>query len=351
MERGARVGVAYLYDPAFLEHDAGLGHPESPARLRGILDRLERSGLTEHVQRLPVTAADDADILRVHDSALLGRLKRLADAGGGRLDPDTSVGAGSYVAARMAAGAAVCGARAVWRGDVRRAYALTRPPGHHAERARAMGFCLLNNVAVAAHWLLANGGRRIAIVDLDAHHGNGTAEAFADDPRVLYVSLHQYPWYPSTGDWREIGRGAGEGTELNVPLPAESGDGNLLLAMDEIVGPALRRFAPEMILVSMGYDGHWADPLTWLLYSLHGLYQAMARLVDLADALCEGRMALVLEGGYDLEALGHGVAGSLSALLGREYPDPLGTATEPEPSIATLAATLTARHPILRRDD
>ncbi|MGC9358873.1 MAG: histone deacetylase family protein [Anaerolineae bacterium] len=345
------MSVGYLYDPAFLEHDAGLGHPESPARLRAILDRLERSGLVEQVQRLPVVPADDEDILRVHGVTLLQRLNRLTEVGGGRLDPDTSVGRGSYVAARMAAGAALCGARDVWRGDIQRVFALTRPPGHHAERERAMGFCLLNNVAIAVHWLLANGAHRIAIVDLDAHHGNGTAAAFADDARVLYVSIHQYPWYPSTGDWPQMGRGAGEGTELNVPLPAESGDASLLLAMDEIVRPAMRKFAPEMILVSMGYDGHWADPLTWLLYSLRGLYLAVARLVDLSEELCRGRMALVLEGGYDLEALGHGVAGTLSALQGKDYPDPLGPATEPEPSIEALVARIASRHPLLRGDD
>jgi len=342
------VGVGYLYDPAFLEHDAGLGHPESPARIRAILNLLEHSGLGEQVQRLPVMPVEDEDILRVHDAALLERLERLADAGGGRLDPDTSIGTRSYVAARMAAGAALCGARDVWLGEVQSAFALTRPPGHHAERERAMGFCLLNNVAIAARWLLTNRARRIAIVDLDAHHGNGTAAAFADDARVLYVSIHQYPWYPSTGDWREMGSGAGQGTELNIPLPAESGDGNLLFAMDEIVVPALRRHAPEIILVSMGYDGHWADPLTWLLYSLRGLYLAVVRLVDLAGALCEGRMALVLEGGYDLEALGHGVGGTMSALLGRDYPDPLGPATEPEPSIEALVGMIVSRHPLLR---
>ncbi|MCD6399165.1 histone deacetylase [candidate division WOR-3 bacterium] len=341
------MSVGYLYDPAFLEHDAGPGHPESPARLCAILDRLETSGLLGQLQQVPVIPADDGAILRVHDLALLERLQQLAEAGGGRLDPDTHVGPGSYAAARMAAGAAVCGARAVWHGDVQRAFALTRPPGHHAERGRGMGFCLLNNVAIAGHWLLAQGVGRIAIVDLDAHHGNGTAAAFAEDPRVAYVSVHQYPWYPSTGDWREMGRGAGKGTELNIPLPAESGDHNLLLVMDEIIGPSVRRFAPEMILVSMGYDGHWADPLTWLLYSLRGLELAVQELVGLADALCGGRMLFTLEGGYDLDALGYGVVGTMAALLGQDYPDPLGPADEPEPAIEELVAALTSQHPLL----
>lgn len=340
------MNVGYLYHPAFLEHDAGRDHPERPARLHAILERLDDSGLLGQLLPLPVTEACDEDLLRVHDAALLWQLERVAGDGGGRVDPDTGVGPRSYAAARLAAGAAVCGARAVWRGEVQRAYALTRPPGHHSERCRAMGFCLLNSLAIAAHWLLAQGARRLAIVDFDAHHGNGTAATFAGDSRVLYVSVHQHPWYPSTGDWRRMGYGDGFGTELNIPLPAESGDRNLLLSLERAIVPALQRFAPEMLLVSAGYDGHWADPLTWLLYSLHGLHLFAQGLVRLGESLCQGRMLLVLEGGYDLEALGHGVAGTMAALLGQDYPDPLGPAEEPEPSIGALLDALDAHHPL-----
>jgi len=342
------VRVGYLYHAGFLEHDAGPGHPERPERLHAILRRLEQSGLLRQLEAVPVQAASDEDLLRMHDADLLRQLERASGDSNRYLDPDIQVGPRSLAAARLAAGAAVCGARAVWSGRVQRAVALTRPPGHHAEPRRAMGFCLLNNVAIAAHWLLAQGARRLAIVDFDAHHGNGTAAAFADDPRVLFVSIHQYPWYPGTGGWREMGRGDGLGSELNIPLPAESGDGNLRLAWERLVLPALERFAPEMLLVSAGYDGHWADPLTWLLYSVGGLCAIARGLAELSDALIDGRMLLVLEGGYDLDALAHGVAGTVAAMLGQPYADPLGAADEPEPSIGKLIDSLHAGHPLFR---
>lgn len=343
------ASVGFLYHAAFLEHDAGSGHPDRPERLCAILDRLERSDLLQRLARLPVQAAGVADILRAHDADLLDQIKRAAASDGGYLDPDTHVGTASWLAARMAAGAAVGGARAVWQGDVQNAFALTRPPGHHAERHRAMGFCLLNNVVIAAHWLMSQGVRRLAIVDFDAHHGNGTALAFAQDPRVVYVSIHQYPWYPGTGNWREMGHGDGFGSELNIPLPARSGDGNLRLAWEGLVLPALQRFAPEMLLVSAGYDGHWADPLSRLLYSVDGLCHLVQELTGLAAALCGGRMLMVLEGGYDLDALAHGVVGTLAAMLGRPYADPLGAAGEPEPNIEKLLGALQKGHPLLHK--
>jgi acetoin utilization deacetylase AcuC-like enzyme len=223
---------------------------------------------------------------------------------------------------------------AVLEGRVDSAYALVRPPGHHATAQRSMGFCLFNNVAVAAAWALETQGlQRVAIVDFDLHHGNGTADIFAADPRVLYVSTHQYPFYPGTGHWRERGQGAGQGTELNIPLPAGVGDDGYAMAYERLALPLLRRFRPELMLVSAGYDAHWADPLAWMLLSIDGYRRIVELLLGAARELCPGRLVFCLEGGYHSDALSHGVATTFAALLDRPYADPLGPANEPEEEV------------------
>ena len=244
------------------------------------------------------------------------------------------------------------GARPNWfagviRGDIPNGIALVRPPGHHAERARGMGFCLFNNIAVAAQAALDEFGlQRILIFDWDVHHGNGTQDIFYGSPNVLFMSTHQYPHYPGTGDWREAGAGAGAGYTVNMPLPAGVGDEGFARLLAEVVIPVVERFKPELILVSAGYDAHWRDPLAGLHLSLAGFWRLVEGIKGLADRLCGGRIAVMLEGGYDLKVLSQGVADTCRALLGDDAPgeDTIGPSKWPEPSLDRLMAGLRKLH-------
>ena len=257
---------------------------------------------------------------------------------------DNVLSAGSYQAALYAAGSCIAAAGEVLGGGARSAFALVRPPGHHATQSEGMGFCLFNNVAVAAAWALGQGLERVAIVDYDVHHGNGTEAIFAKHPGVYYVSLHQSPFYPFTGHWRDKGQGAGRGTCLNIPLPPQTGDAGYRLAFERLIVPALRRFGPELLLVSAGYDAHWADPLAWMLVSITGFRDIVDTLVALAHELCDDRLVLALEGGYRLEVLAHSVATTFSALLRQPYADPFGVATEPATAIEALIERIAGHH-------
>jgi acetoin utilization deacetylase AcuC-like enzyme len=324
------MAVGYFYDPVFLEHNMG-DCPEGPERLEAIMRHLQSCGLLAQLEQLPTRPATREELLRNHEPALISLIQGLAEAGGGDLDNDTYISAGSYRAALYAAGATITACELACTGQVTRSMALVRPPGHHATARRAMGFCLFNNVAIAAHAALAQGWvKRLAIVDMDVHHGNGTASAFAEDPRVLFVSSHQWPLFPGTGDWRDIGYGEGRGCTLNIPLPPYTGDLGFRQAFDLLIAPALRRFHPELILVSAGYDAHWADPLADLMVSVDTFWKTTLKLSLLADELCSGRLVYVLEGGYHLEALAHSVAASFSAMLDQPYDDPLGPSSLPE---------------------
>jgi acetoin utilization deacetylase AcuC-like enzyme len=264
--------------------------------------------------------ATDAELARVHAAELIA----LVDASSGRprvdFDADTTTSAASSEAARLAAGSVIELCDAVLAGAVDNGVALVRPPGHHAERDRAMGFCLYNNVAIAAQALRAGGVARVAIVDWDLHHGNGTQHIFEDDPSVLYVSTHQYPFYPGTGGAAEVGRGAGAGRTLNVPCPAGFGDAEFAALFDELIEPVLRQFAPEFVLVSAGFDCDVRDPLGGLRLTPAGIARMARSLVALAGECAGGRIVAVLEGGYDLGALVDGMGALLEALKGAPVP-------------------------------
>lgn len=335
--------IGYVYDPIFLEHDTG-DHPENGTRLVAVRRQLEASGLLSLLVHLTATQASVSDVQRVHAPSMMQRVLAAAQSGV-YLDPDTPLCARSYDVALYAAGAAIECARAVLRRQVRAAFALVRPPGHHALPKRSMGFCLFNNLAVAASWLLDDGAvSRVAIIDFDVHHGNGTAAAFEGDPRVLYVSTHQYPFYPGSGHWRDTGLGSSGGQQVNLSLPAGTGDGGYRYAWRRVVEPCVRAFQPEMVLVSAGYDGHWADPLASMQLTVSGFWALAQSLAGLADELCEGRLVLCLEGGYHLGALAQGVAATFAALLGRPWQDTLGAAPHPEPDVRPLIDQIARYH-------
>lgn len=337
--------TAYVYHPIYLEHNQP-GHPENARRLERILEVLDERGLRDRLPLLEPRPATEEELLRVHTERHLQRVREVAERGGGYLDPDTYVSPRSYEAALMAAGGVVQAVDDVLTGEVGNAFALVRPPGHHAKRERAMGFCLLNNVAIAARAALAHDDiERVFIADFDVHHGNGTASLFESDPSVFYFSTHQYPYYPGTGAKAEVGTGAGAGTTLNVPLPTNVGDEGYGRIFEALVRPLNARFNPDLMLVSAGFDGHWNDPLAHMALSLSGYAQMARDLVDMADELCGGRIVFTLEGGYRLDALAYGVLNAFYALLGEETTvDPLGPSPRPERPIDDLIEDLKDLH-------
>ncbi|MDH3293583.1 MAG: histone deacetylase [Acidimicrobiia bacterium] len=296
-------------------HDPGPGHPENRFRLDAVKRGLTEAGLDEAIGWVEAPVADRAAIDSVHDPHLYDRLDQLAKAGGGAIDPDTTVNAHSASAAKRAAGAGLELIRRLEAGEAAAGWSVVRPPGHHATPDRQMGFCLFNNIAVAARSLTKR-GERVMIVDVDAHHGNGTQEVFYEDPDVLFVSFHQFPWYPFTGRPDEIGEGAGRGTTVNIPMPAGATGDNYRLAFNQVVVPVAERFAPTWVLVSAGFDGHRDDPLTTL-----GLTSVdYADLIDaVIDLVPPGRRLLFLEGGYNYEALANTAGSVVAKMLGVHY--------------------------------
>jgi len=293
-----------LIDPVFEEHDTGPGHPERPARMARLRAALDESGLLTRCRKLPLEAASDEMLERVHEPGHVVRIETACRNGERMIDSmDVAICPESARIARLAAGSLVGLCREVAEGRLRGGFAAMRPPGHHAERDLAMGFCLFNNVAVAAADLRARGIDRVLIADWDVHHGNGTQHIFEEDPSVFYFSLHQSPLYPGTGAAEETGRGAGRGATLNCPLPPGAGDDEFLDALRGRLGPAVERFRPDIILLSAGFDAHAADPLANLEVATEAYGEATRLLRQMADEACGGRLVSVLEGGYDLAAL------------------------------------------------
>jgi len=315
----AAMPVLLSTSARFVDHDTGRHHPERPARLGAVLAGAERVGLGEAIQLVAPRPAERAELEAVHPRGHLDALERFCARGGGHLDPDTAASAGSWAAALEAAGTGLDAIQRLDRGEADAVFCAVRPPGHHALPQRAMGFCLLNNLAVAAA-TLADRGERVLVIDWDAHHGNGTQDAFYADGRVLYVSLHESPLYPYTGRLDETGVGDGEGLTLNLPLPAGATGDVALAAVDEVVAPVVDAFAPTWLLVSAGFDAHRADPLTGLGWSSGDFADLTRRVLEFAPP---GRRLLFLEGGYDLEALADSSAACLAALTGFDHrPEP-----------------------------
>ena len=294
------------------EHDGG-AHPERPARITAALDGVADLRLGSDLVTVAARPAVRDDLLRVHDAEYLDELESFSRRGGGALDPDTYVTDTSWDAAVRAAGAGLVAIDALESSGEGTAFVVVRPPGHHAKRDRGMGFCLRNNVAVAAAALVARGAR-VLVVDWDVHHGNGTQEIFWDEPNVLYVSTHQWPLYPGTGRPEEVGGLGAIGATLNVPVPPGATGDVLLQAMDDVAAPAVEEFQPDWVLVSCGFDAHRADPLAELVLT-SGDFAALARRAA-AFARSPGRLVLFLEGGYDLQALRLSTAATLGALVG-----------------------------------
>jgi acetoin utilization deacetylase AcuC-like enzyme len=317
-----------VYDPIYLEHDTG-DHVENSQRLVAAMSHLKETGIEEKLTCLSPRPALLEELEMVHTTEYISYVKGKAENGGGWLDPDTVMSPKSYEAALYAAGGLMVAVEVVMKGEVDSAFALVRPPGHHALRDRAMGFCIFNNMAIAAKFALSKFSlNRILIADFDVHHGNGTQDAFYADPRVLYFSTHQYPFYPGTGWMDETGTGEGEGTTVNFPMAAGGGDEEYMRAFNEVLVPVVRRFQPQLILVSAGFDAHWADYLAMMRASVTGFAQMVIILKELAAELCQGHLVFTLEGGYNLKVVASSIKDVFAVLMGNsEIDDPLGKAS------------------------
>ncbi len=313
--------LAYFY-PSGHERHYENGHPERPERVETIVLALKQAGLWDGYTKVAPLQMPGEVLETIHSAAYLNLLEMTCRRAG-HLDMDTYTTTASWELAKQAAGGAAALAAAVWEKHARTGFALTRPPGHHAMHGQGMGFCLLNNVAIAAEYLVQKYGvERLAIVDLDLHHGNGTQDIFWTRSDVFYISTHQSPFYPGTGYLEDIGEGAGSGWTANFPLPAGSGDEAFSNVMDELILPLLDRKQPQMLLVSYGFDPHWLDPLGHLLLTANGCGKLIQKLREWADRNCEDRICLFLEGGYDLDAAKACSLAVTNAMLGQDWEDP-----------------------------
>jgi acetoin utilization deacetylase AcuC-like enzyme len=343
------MSVGYLTHPSFRDHAMpGYHHPEGPQRIDAVWEALDRAALTKRLVSIEPVEATREMLRAVHTETFIRQLERLeAENRPVFIDQDTYALPRSFQIARLAAGACVRGVEAVIRGEVHTALVAARPPGHHATPNRAMGFCILSNAAIAARYAIQQLGlERVLILDYDVHHGNGTQDAFYDDPSVLFISTHQYPFYPMTGHLDETGTGAGAGTTLNIPLPNNTGDTGYQQVFEQIVWPAVRRYQPQLIIASVGFDAHWDDPLAQMRLTLTGYDQLARSVIAMADELCGGRVVFVMEGGYNVTALGSGMCNLAHRLLkDANFDDPLGDAPPShEPDLSALIAQIARLH-------
>lgn len=314
------MATGFLYDERFLDHDAGARHPERRERLSSTMAHLQAQDWFGQLRMLAPRVAEETWIESVHSHDLISRARSACEQELPFLDVmDVGISRRSFDIALLAVGGAQTLADKVIAGEVDNAFALCRPPGHHAEHDQALGFCLFNNVAIAARYLQKEHGLdKILILDWDVHHGNGSQHTFEDDPSVLYVSTHQYPFYPGTGAYSETGVGRGEGATLNCPMPAGAGDEQYAQVFVEKILPKIDEFAPEFVIVSAGFDGHVDDPLANICLSTEFYGWMSARLMEVADRHCEGRLISLLEGGYNINKLPLCVDEHLQVLAGRK---------------------------------
>lgn len=314
--------TALIRSDRFYLHDTGT-HPENAQRLVAIEDHLHRNGLLDGRSTLEPRMATVDEVALVHSRRYIEFIEQVAHGGGAYLDSDTYVSPDTYEAAMLAAGAALTAVDLVLDSDTRRVFAFPRPPGHHAEPDRGMGFCIFNNIAIGAQYAIDRRGLdRVAIIDWDVHHGNGTQDAFYDTDQVLFISVHQTPLYPGTGRRDERGVGYGQNHTLNIPLAPGSGDDIYLRVFDEIIGPRLDEYAPDLILVSAGFDAHRDDPLALMEVTEAGFHAMASRVREWADRYAQGRLVLLLEGGYNQRALVASVEATLRALDLQALPEP-----------------------------
>lgn len=342
-----------LRNDIFLQHDPGYGHPESPDRLKVIYDILDDKGLTKKFITPSFNAADNKTISYIHNQETIKAAEKTSGKNYELLDQDTITSSASYDAAKYAVGAVIKGIDMLCSGEADNCFALVRPPGHHAERDKSMGFCIFNNIAIGAKYAIKEKGiKKILIVDLDVHHGNGTQHSFYDTNKVLFISSHQYPFYPGTGSLDEVGSDLGKGYTLNIPMSSGMGDVDYAAIIKELIVPVARQYKPELILVSGGFDIHIQDPIGAMEVTAQGIGYMMRKLVLLAEELCDGKILVTLEGGYDLDGQVEGAFAIMSELLGEPidcgYPSNLydenyinldkTTAVHPEIVKATMVA-------------
>ena len=311
------MNTGFIYDPAFLDHDTGHGHPECSERLVSTMAHLEKTSWFKDLQQVHSRKIDPELLQSVHASNYIQRASETCTAGLPYLDSmDVSVCKSSFDISLLAAGSSIALADRIVDGSLDNGFVLARPPGHHAEKTEAMGFCLFNNIALVARHLQDHHGLdKICILDWDVHHGNGTQHIFEEDPSVMYISTHEYPYYPGTGAYSETGIGAGSGATLNCPMPAGAGDKDFEAAFTQKILPAIEQFSPEMILISAGFDAHVDDPLGHICLST-GFFRWMTdRMMEQAERHCRGRILSLLEGGYNLSALPLSVEQHLRGLM------------------------------------